>query len=93
MKLFSRKNKIYLSEKNSGFTLVETLVAVSIFSISIAAMISVVASGVGNTTTVKNRIIGNRLFRGNKKDVKVFQKGRKKIQKTEITKENENEEV
>ena len=28
-----------------------------------------------------------------KKDVKVFQKGRKKIQKTEITKENENEEV
>ncbi len=62
MKFLSRKNKI---ERKAGFTLVETLVAVSIFSISIAAMISVVASGVGNTITVKNRIVGNNLAQEN----------------------------
>ncbi len=58
MKFFSRKNKI---DGEQGFTLVETLVAVGIFSVSIAAVISVTAQGVSSTTAAKNRLIGNYL--------------------------------
>lgn len=55
MKIFSIKNN------NTGFTLVETLVAVAIFSVSVAAVISVTASSVASTTSAKNRIVGNYL--------------------------------
>src|SRR3989344_723402 len=40
-----------------GFTLVETLVAVSIFSISILALMSVLASGIANTNYAKQKMI------------------------------------
>ncbi len=64
MKFYSINNKIKINGKH-GFTLVETLVAVSIFSVSIAAIISVVANGVGSTITTKNKIVGNYLVQEN----------------------------
>ncbi|MBP7832031.1 MAG: prepilin-type N-terminal cleavage/methylation domain-containing protein [Candidatus Pacebacteria bacterium] len=59
MKLFLSKNK------ESGFTLVETLVAVAIFSVSIAAVISVTANGISSTTASKNRLSANYLAQEN----------------------------
>jgi prepilin-type N-terminal cleavage/methylation domain-containing protein len=44
-----------------GFTLVETLVAISIFSISILGLLSVLASGITSTTYAKNKIIAGYL--------------------------------
>ncbi len=41
---------------NKGFTLVEMLVAVSIFSISILAVMSVLASGISSTNYAKRKI-------------------------------------
>jgi prepilin-type N-terminal cleavage/methylation domain-containing protein len=49
------------SQKNSGFTLVETLVAIAIFSISILGILSVLASGITNTTYAKDKMIGGYL--------------------------------
>ena len=46
---------------NRGFTLVETLVAVSIFSMSILALMSVLASGISNTIYAKQKIIASYL--------------------------------
>ena len=46
---------------NSGFTLVETLVAISIFSMSILGLLSVLASGITNTTYAKEKIIADYL--------------------------------
>jgi prepilin-type N-terminal cleavage/methylation domain-containing protein len=66
MKLFSITNKkICKSESQQGFTLVETLVAVAIFSISIAAVISVTAQGIASTSSSKNRIVANYLAQEN----------------------------
>jgi len=48
-------------EKNNGFTLVETLVSIAIFSISILGILSVLASGVTNTTYAKNKMIAGYL--------------------------------
>lgn len=62
MKFLSNKNK---NNAQSGFTLVETLVAVAIFSASIAAVISVVAQGISSTTASKNRIVANYLAQEN----------------------------
>jgi prepilin-type N-terminal cleavage/methylation domain-containing protein len=41
---------------NSGFTLIETLVALSIFTISIVGLISATAGGLNNVTYSKNKI-------------------------------------
>ena len=49
------KKKKYI--KNSGFTLVETLVAVSIFTLSILALMSVLTSGISNTGYAKKKMI------------------------------------
>ncbi len=49
------KNRI-IFKYNRGFTLVETLVALSIFAVSITAMIVVVGRGVGATTYSKNKL-------------------------------------
>ena len=55
-KLFQKKNK-----NNKGFTLVETLIAISIFTISVVAMMSVLASGISNTDYAKKKIIAEYL--------------------------------
>jgi Tfp pilus assembly protein PilV len=47
--------------KNSGFTLVETLVAIFIFSFSILGIIVITGQGVGNVQYAKNRLIASYL--------------------------------
>ncbi|MFA6585793.1 MAG: type II secretion system protein [Candidatus Paceibacterota bacterium] len=51
----------FLTNKNKGFTLVETLVAISIFSISIVAVMSVLGSGISDTNYAKNKLIASYL--------------------------------
>ena len=48
-------------KKNRAFTLVETLVAISIFTMSILGLMSVLASGISNTNYAKNKIIASYL--------------------------------
>ena len=50
-----------LKQKNTGFTLVETLVAISIFTISILGMLSVLASSIANTTYAKQKMVATYL--------------------------------
>ena len=47
--------------KKNGFTLVETLVAISIFSMTIVTMMSVLASGIADTTYAKQKTIAEYL--------------------------------
>lgn len=53
--------KNLFSKSNKGFTLIETLVALSIFSVSIVALISITGSGVSNTNYAKNKFIASYL--------------------------------
>lgn len=48
--------KNFSKQKNKAFTLVETLVAVSIFTMSILGLISVLASGISDTNYAKQKI-------------------------------------
>ena len=48
-------------QRSRGFTLVETLVAISIFSMSIVALMSVLGSGISNTNYAKTKIIASYL--------------------------------
>ncbi len=48
-------------QKNRGFTLVETLIAIAIFTTSIIAIMSVLANGISNTTYAKNKMIASYL--------------------------------
>lgn len=48
-------------KKNSGFTLVETLVAISIFTMSILALLSILSQGISNTNYAKRKIIASYL--------------------------------
>ena len=58
MKFFPpKKNKIKNKNKR-GFTLVETLVAITIFSTSILALLSILTGGIANTNYSKKKIIG-----------------------------------
>jgi prepilin-type N-terminal cleavage/methylation domain-containing protein len=51
----------FFTKKSSGFTLVETLVALSIFTVSILGLMSVLASGISNTTYAKQKITASYL--------------------------------
>lgn len=53
---FKKVNKL-----NKGFTLVETLVALSIFSMSVIAMMSILGSGISDTGYAKKKIIASYL--------------------------------
>ncbi len=54
---FKQQNKSSQSYlKNRGFTLVETLVSISIFTVSILVIISVLATGITNTNNAKKKI-------------------------------------
>ncbi len=61
MKLFFKKNNSWRKSPDcttGGFTLVETLVAISIFTMSILASMVILAGGISNTTSAKQKIIG-----------------------------------
>ncbi len=55
------QGQIHTRTKNGGFTLIEVLIAVVIFSTSLAGLLSIVGTGVGNINVSKNRLIGNYL--------------------------------
>ncbi len=58
-KFLKRKNKTCPAklQQSRGFTLVETLVAISIFTASILALISVLASGISSTNYAQKKVI------------------------------------
>lgn len=62
-KNLQQKNKACPAKpwRNGGFTLIETLVAISIFSFSILALLSVLSTGVTNTTYAKKKIVAGYL--------------------------------
>jgi type II secretory pathway pseudopilin PulG len=60
MKAIFLKNKIRLYS-SPGFTLVETLVAISIFSLSILGLISVLSQGIANINYAKQRMVAEYL--------------------------------
>lgn len=70
------KNKLF-----SGFTLVETLVAISIFTMSILGLMSVLASGISNTGFAKKKMQATYLaqegieYVRNQRDTFVLEKG------------------
>ena len=51
----------FLKQKNKGFTLVETLVSISIFSMAILGLLSILASGITNTTYAKQKMTADYL--------------------------------
>ncbi len=53
--------KIRTKQKNSGFTLVETLVAIAIFVVSVLAMLISLGGGIKNVNYVKQKIIATYL--------------------------------
>jgi prepilin-type N-terminal cleavage/methylation domain-containing protein len=57
MSKFFKFTPLWRGKRNSGFTLVETLVAVSIFSVSILGIMSVLASGISSTSYAKRKIV------------------------------------
>lgn len=53
--------KKFFKQKKAGFTLVETLVAVSIFTVSILGLLSVLTQGISNTGYAKRKVIAEYL--------------------------------
>ena len=51
----------FIKQKNKAFTLVEMMVAVSIFTVSILGMISILASGLSNTSYAKQKMVATYL--------------------------------
>ena len=60
-KAFTRTPKLDVTPKGDGFTLVETLVAISIFTVSILGIMSVLASGISQTSYAKQKMIASYL--------------------------------
>jgi Tfp pilus assembly protein PilV len=58
---FTHTPKFGVTPKGGGFTLIETLVAISIFSASIIGLMSVLASGVSDTNYAKQKMIASYL--------------------------------
>jgi len=54
---FTRTPKFGVTPKGGGFTLVETLVAISIFTASILGLISILASSISDTNYAKKKMI------------------------------------
>ena len=54
---FTRTPNFGVTPKGGGFTLVETLVAISIFTVSILGLMSVLTSGIANTNYAKKKMI------------------------------------
>src|ERR1035437_8061789 len=56
------KNMVkFFKQKNKGFTLVETLIAISIFSMTIVTMMSILGSGISDTNYAKRKMIAGYL--------------------------------
>jgi type II secretory pathway pseudopilin PulG len=53
--------KLFFKKTNRAFTLVETLVAISIFSMSVLGLLSILASGISNTSYAKQKIVATYL--------------------------------
>src|SRR3989344_5252969 len=53
--------KKLFKQKNKAFTLVETLVAISIFTVSLLGIMSVLASGISSTNYAKQKMIASYL--------------------------------
>lgn len=51
----------FFSQKNTGFTIIETLVAISIFTTSILVLLAVLTQGISNTSYAKKKIIAGYL--------------------------------
>ena len=58
---FTRTPKFGVTPKGGGFTLVETLIAISIFSVSIITMMSILGTGISNTNYAKEKMIASYL--------------------------------
>ena len=60
------KIKYSKEQSNKGFTLIEVLVAVSIFSISITALMLVLGKGIADISVARNKLVANYLVKSNK---------------------------
>lgn len=56
-KIIKNKYEYINTNKNKGFTLIETLVALSIFVVSVLVMISVSAGGINSTNVAKQKTV------------------------------------
>lgn len=61
MRLILKNMNIKKLQKNSGFTIVETLISITLFSIAITGVITVAAKGGVNSIALKNRVIATYL--------------------------------
>lgn len=61
MKKITIKNNTRIACRNHGFTLVEVLIAISIFTFSILAMLATLSHGITDTNYAKDRVIATYL--------------------------------